>query len=147
MASREARALLRWTIEATRPELRWTSTSRGLNADPLPPSPLQMAKADAAVQLGISLVPGAASLLRLTELDLANRYVEAEYGSGGMGPIIGENHETILAARDKRMYERIRDWGLDPEAITPYIEADIDEASNDLSRYLAAAWQSARPSS
>lgn len=134
MASNDARMLLRWTVEAIRPTY-WGVVTRPLNSPP-PRSPLEEARIAASVQLGISLVPGSSELLRITELDLANRYEYLPDEGVDEGDQLSETRQAIVERRDKRMFDRIRSWGLDPEPAVESILRDLRMAGDNLENYL-----------
>ena len=134
LAVRDAQVLLRWTVEATQRRRGFHTTPVG--GPPQPKTPLEVARTDAAVQLAISLVPGANPLLQITEFDLANRYEYLPDAGDRDDDPASLRRQSILRARDKRMFERIKSWGLDPEAQQTSIESDLRMADRDPENYL-----------
>ncbi|SDT22283.1 hypothetical protein [Microterricola viridarii] len=136
MSREEARAMLRWA--------RLTFEIRGWMHDPRAPAlPVErdprVARIDAMTTLDQSLVPGARSLLRLTELELEHRhermpkseeFPDKRLTSGLGGTWKSNMRNEAFRWREHRTMERIRTWGLDPERSTPLIDDELALALN-----------------
>jgi hypothetical protein len=135
LAGRDARVLLRWVLESIgrRP---WFGAVRRAGEPTPPRSPLEVAAMDASVELELSFVPGASELLRLTKFDVENlRSFVPEYERDE--PQEREDlRAAIIEARERRMLERIKGWGLDPSGALSHIMRDLRMSEDDPENYL-----------
>jgi hypothetical protein len=137
MAIDDARALRRYAVEAVRPSLGHVSHSIG--SAPPPRLPRVQAEIDARIQLEQSLVRGAGTLFELTQFDVDHRDAFLPEAIGFKVPGHEERadlREALRRARDHRMFDRIRQWGLDPERTAPLIDAELTLARTDPQNYL-----------
>lgn len=138
MAIDDARALHRWAVEDLRSGFNVVRVVGLRDAAP-GRTPDEQAAIDARVQLEQSIVPGAADIFALTKFDLRNRdeYLPEplEYGSDA-GKARIKLRDAIRAARDRRMFERIRAWALDPQALELQLELDLQRVEADPENYL-----------
>lgn len=127
MSQKEARLLLRWVHEAyvAGP---WP-VMYPLGAPPPPPTPLKITEVEATTALEISLVPGAAMVLELTQFDLSHRHEGTEEGSEGLVS------DAIPRARRERTTRRIAAWGRDPEAALDHLQLSYAVMTNDSRSY------------
>jgi hypothetical protein len=138
MAVTEARTLYRWFREATRPVSGWP-VSRLLSEPPLPGTPLGIAEAEVEAAFQHSLVPGAATLLAITNFDLDNRSARLP----DIGDLVADGpafmvRDRLLAARDTRTLDRIRRWAFAPEVESQSLCAELKAAEADQPSYLRA---------
>lgn len=138
MSGEEARTLHRYVVEQLRAPTYMIRT--GIGDAPPARSPHVQAAIDARVALEQSLVPGAEELLAVTEFDLQNRWdgIDRSLNPRESGYEAQEERaRSIVKARERRMFDRIRAWGLDPDGQAPHIRRDLEEALGWPSEY----WQ------
>lgn len=105
-------------------------------SDKTPTSHGSTLRNDARAMLEASLVPGAASLLDITEAEINVFWVrkpdamfmpDRRIQSGSMSMYAKSSilEEQVPAARQERMLTRIRSWALDPYAAHPLLAAEL----------------------